>query len=71
MVNQLLQMTWYNPIFMLVAIGALWFVPGIIVRRITEAKSKNLRIKAQEKKIARLYPKEIDSQSNKKLSEQS
>ena len=57
---QFLKLTWYNPVFMLVAIGSLWFIPGLIVRRITEAKIKESQIKAQNQKIARLYPKEID-----------
>ena len=56
---QFLKLTWYNPVFMLVAIGSLWFIPGLIVRRITEAKIKQSQLKAQNQKIARLYPKEI------------
>ena len=58
--DQLLKLTWYNPVFMLVAIGSLWFLPGLIVRRITEAKIKQSQIKAQNQKIARLYPKKIE-----------
>ncbi len=58
--DQLLKMTWYNPVFMMVLIGSIWFVPGVIIRRITEAKIKKSQIKAQDQKIARLYPKEID-----------
>ena len=60
MVNQILQMTWQNPIFMMVLIGALWFVPGIIVRRIAEDKIKKEKIKIQDKKISRLYPKDLE-----------
>ena len=58
--DQLLKMTWYNPVFMMVLIGSIWFIPGLIIRRITEAKIKKSQIKAQDQKIARLYPKEID-----------
>ena len=58
--DQFLKLTWYNPVFMLVAIGSIWFLPGLIVRRITEAKIKKSQIKAQNQKIARLYPKEIE-----------
>ena len=57
--DQFLKLTWYNPVFMMVAIGSLWFIPGLIVRRITEAKIKQSQLKAQNQKIARLYPKEI------------
>ena len=59
-VDEFLKLTWYNPVFMLVAIGSIWFVPGLIVRRITEAKIKQSKIEAQNQKIARLYPKEIE-----------
>ena len=58
--DEFLKLTWYNPVFMLVAIGSIWFVPGLIVRRITEAKIKQSKIEAQNQKIARLYPKEIE-----------
>tara|TARA_B100000700_G_C14372958_1_gene546851 strand:+ start:290 stop:496 length:207 start_codon:yes stop_codon:yes gene_type:complete len=58
--DQLLKMTWYNPVFMMVLIGSIWFVPGLIIRRITEDKIKKSQIKDQDQKIARLYPKEID-----------
>ncbi len=51
-------MTWYNPIFMMVLIGVVWFTPGIIVRRITEKRYKSAKAAAQAEKIARLYPKE-------------
>tara|TARA_B100000700_G_C14958372_1_gene815121 strand:- start:40 stop:228 length:189 start_codon:yes stop_codon:yes gene_type:complete len=57
MMHQLVQMTWNNPIFMMVAIGAIWFVPGIIIRRVTAEKLRIAKQKAQEKKIAKLYPK--------------
>ena len=59
MLDSFLRMTWYNPLFMLVAIGAIWFIPGIIVRRIAEKKFKESKAAAQAKKISRLYPKEI------------
>ena len=58
MFDKLLQMTWYNPIFMLVFIGAMWFVPGIIVRRIAEKRYKDEKARTQAMKIAKLYPKE-------------
>ncbi len=57
MIDQLLRLTWYNPIFMIVFIGSLWFIPGIIVRRIAEKKFKDSQAAIQAKKIAKLYPK--------------
>ena len=60
MMHQLVQMTWNNPIFMMVAIGAIWFVPGIIIRRVTAERLRLAKKKAQEQKIAKLYPKGND-----------
>ena len=61
MLEKFLQMTWYNPIFMLVLIGSCWFIPGIIVRRIAESRYNASRKEAQARKISRLYPKEKDN----------
>ena len=44
-ITQLLAMTWYNPLFAFAAIICLWFIPGIIVRKVVERKI----IKAKEK----------------------
>ena len=51
-------MTLNNPIFMLVLIGTIWFVPGIIVRRIAEERFNKKKADDQAKAIAKLYPKE-------------
>ena len=56
MIDIFLKMTWGNPIFMIVAIGAIWFVPGIVIRRLAEERYKASKQKAQAKKIASLYP---------------
>ena len=57
MLETLLNLTWRNPLFMLVVIGAIWFIPGIVVRRIAEKKYKDSKEEAQAKAISRLYPK--------------
>ncbi len=56
--NNLLQMTVYNPLFVLVAITVIWFLPGILVRRIVQRRFKASKIDAQAKAIARLYPRD-------------
>ena len=58
MLDALLQMTFYNPIFMIVTIGIIWFLPGIVVRRFAEKRYKDAKAKTQAEKIARLYPKQ-------------
>tara|TARA_B100000700_G_C14829969_1_gene754015 strand:- start:501 stop:686 length:186 start_codon:yes stop_codon:yes gene_type:complete len=56
MLENFLKMTWYNPIFMIVLIGSLWFIPGIIIRRIAENRYKFEKKANQARKIAKLYP---------------
>ena len=57
------DMTWRNPIFMAVAIGSIWFIPGLIARRIAEKRSKAAKAQQQVKKISRLYPKKDENHS--------
>ena len=43
---------------MMVAIGAIWFVPGAIFRRLAERKYQEHKKALQAKKISKLYPKD-------------
>tara|TARA_Y100001968_G_scaffold293318_1_gene299182 strand:- start:410 stop:589 length:180 start_codon:yes stop_codon:yes gene_type:complete len=54
----LLDLTLNNPIFITVSILIIWFAPGIIIRRVAEKKYIDSKKKLQEKRIAKLYPKE-------------
>ena len=56
--NTLLDMTINNPIFIFSLITVIWFIPGIIVRRINDIKQKKKKEKTQAESIERLYPKE-------------
>ena len=58
--NNLLDMTINNPIFIFAVITIIWFIPGIIVRRISDAKKETKRRKIQNDAIAKLYPKKND-----------
>ncbi len=58
MLDGLADITWRNPIFMLVLFGVVWYLPGLILRRVTEAKKIENKKKLQQDKISRLYPKE-------------
>ncbi len=60
MLDAFLRLTWYNPIFMIVLISVIWFVPGILVRRILEKKQRLSKAEKQAEAIARLYPKKIN-----------
>ena len=57
MLDTLLDLTWRNPIFMLVVIVVIWYLPGIVIRRIAEKGYKASKEEAQAKAISKLYPK--------------
>jgi len=57
MLDTLLDLTWRNPLFMLVVIMVIWFLPGIVVRRIAEKTYQASKAEAQAKAISKLYPK--------------
>ena len=57
MQDNFLQMTVYNPLFALAVITVIWFLPGILIRRIAEKRYKAHKADIQAEKIARLYPK--------------
>ena len=52
-----MDMTINNPIFIFTVITIVWFLPGIIVKRITETNKENKRKKNQNDAIEKLYPK--------------
>ena len=58
--NTLLDMTINNPIFIFTVITVVWFIPGIIVRRIKEKNQMNKKEKIQADAIQKLYPKSKD-----------
>ena len=58
--NTLLDMTINNPIFIFAVITVIWFIPGIIVRRINEQKRVKKKKKIQDNAIKKLYPKSKD-----------
>ena len=58
--NTLLDMTINNPIFIFAVITAIWFIPGIIVRRINEQKRVKKKKKIQDNAIKKLYPNSKD-----------
>ena len=57
----LLNMTINNPIFIFALITVIWFIPGILVRRINELKQAEKTKKRQVDAIKRLYPNPKDS----------
>ena len=56
--TNLLDMTINNPIFIFAVITVIWFIPGIVVKRIAEKKEKQRKERIQAKAIDKLYPKD-------------
>ena len=56
----LLDMTINNPIFIFALITVIWFIPGILVRRINELNQKKKQERSQAEAIKKLYPKSKD-----------
>ena len=59
--NILLDMTINNPIFIFSLIIVIWFIPGILVKRINEFKQIKKEKKRQVDAINKLYPNSKDS----------
>ena len=53
----LLDMTINNPIFIFALITVMWFIPGILVRRLNELKQIKKKEKNQADAIKKLYPR--------------
>jgi len=53
-------MTINNPIFIFTVITVIWFIPGVIVRRVKEIKQINKKKKNQADAIKKLYPNSKD-----------
>ena len=56
----LIDMTINNPIFIFAVITVIWFIPGIIVRKLKETNQLNKKKKSQADAIQKLYPKTKD-----------
>tara|TARA_Y100001968_G_C19221092_1_gene649768 strand:+ start:332 stop:493 length:162 start_codon:yes stop_codon:yes gene_type:complete len=53
-------MTINNPIFIFALITVIWFIPGIIVRRLNDIKQIKKKEKIQADAIKKLYPNSKD-----------
>ena len=56
----LLDMTINNPLFIFALITVIWFIPGLLVRRINELKQTKKMAKRQADEIKKLYPNPKD-----------
>ena len=57
--QEILRLTWRNPIFMAIAIALIWLVPQLLIRKIMSEKYEKRKIEIQKKNIAKLYQKTL------------
>ena len=55
--QEIIRLTWRNPIFMAVAIALIWLIPQLLVRKILSENYKKKKLEKQKDKISKLYPK--------------
>ena len=57
--QEILRLTWRNPIFMAIAIALIWLVPQLLIRKIMSKKYEKRKLEIQKNKIEKLYPKNL------------
>ncbi len=57
--EEILRLTWRNPIFMAIAIALIWLVPQLLIRKIISKKYEKRKLEIQKNKIEKLYPKTL------------
>ena len=55
-IEEIIRLTWRNPAFMAIAIGLVWLIPQLFIRKIMEKKYERRKIEIQKNKIQKLYP---------------
>tara|TARA_B100000965_G_C19173223_1_gene575506 strand:+ start:429 stop:632 length:204 start_codon:yes stop_codon:yes gene_type:complete len=57
--QEIINLTWRNPLFMAIAIAFIWLIPQLFIRKILSANSKKRKLEKQKNKISKLYPKTL------------
>ena len=55
-IQEIIRLTWRNPAFMAIAIGLVWLIPQLFIRKIMAKKYERRKIEIQKNKIQKLYP---------------
>ncbi len=55
--QEIIRLTWRNPIFMAVAIALIWLIPQLLIRKILSENYIKKKLEKQKDKIEKLYPK--------------
>ncbi len=57
--QDIIRLTWRNPIFMAIAIALIWLIPQLLIRKIMSKNYEKRKIEIQKNKIQKLYPKTL------------
>ena len=57
--QEIIRLTWRNPVFMAFAIALIWLIPQLLIRRILSENYKKKKLQKQQDKIGKLYPKTL------------
>ena len=55
-IQEIIRLTWRNPVFMATAIAIVWLIPQLFIRKIMAKKYERRKIEIQKNKIQKLYP---------------
>ena len=56
LIQEIIRLTWRNPVFMAIAIALVWLIPQLFIRKIMTKKYEQRKIEIQKNKIQKLYP---------------
>ncbi len=57
--QEIIRLTWRNPVFMAVAIALIWLIPQLLIRKFLSENYKKKKLEKQKDKIRKLYPKAL------------
>ena len=57
--QEIIRLTWRNPVFMAIAIALIWLIPQLIIRKILSENYKKKKLVKQKDNIDKLYPKAL------------
>ena len=55
-IQEIIRLTWRNPVFMAIAIALVWLIPQLFIRKIMANTYEQRKIEIQKNKIQKLYP---------------
>ena len=57
--QEIIRVTWRNPLFMAISIALIWLIPQLLIRKILSENYKKKKLEKQKDKIGKLYPKAL------------